>query len=270
MRLNWVYEGTIRPEWRDHAVRGAPSLSAWLVLRGSAEVHGGGETLAAQANDWLIPPLPPRHQHFSDDARILSVGFHLFWPSGEPLFSRVGFVFPSSRFPQLERNARRLLRALSSEMEISESTVTLEAYLRLQKHFPAWIESFVAALQSLGCKPSRLKATDERMLRAMTVLDEWTGVDDDGPRQAAAAAAGLSPSQLDRLFVLHFGLTPRAWLDRRKIQSACLALESSRTSGKEIGYGLGFKQPSHFAAWFRSRQGQSPSTYRATRIGRRT
>jgi AraC-like DNA-binding protein len=273
IRLHWIYEGMVSDYGRDlHAV-GAPSFSAWLILAGRAEARGAGRVLTARAGDWLLPMLPPRRQRFSHDARILSVSFRLAWPSGELLFPRrFGFVFPSKKYPRLERAGRRLLRAARRHIprrveEFVSHPATLASYLRLQQHLPAWVEAFVSVVQALGCAPSRLGPTDERLLRAMHELDSLP-MAAPGPRRVAAEAAGLSPSQLDRLFVAHFGLTPRAYLDRRKIEAACSALESSRTSIKEIGYRLGFKQPTHFTAWFRQHQGEAPRVYRATRIGR--
>jgi AraC-like DNA-binding protein len=273
LRLNWAYEGPVPVNANHYVSRGLPSFSAWLILQGRAEARAGGRVLVARRGDWIIPMFPPRRQHFSANARLISLNFQLAWPSGEPLYPQgVGFVFPSRRFPRLERQARRLLHAVHgrSPRDVAgfvEHPATLAAYLRLQQSLAAWIESFVTALRILGCMPSRLGPVDERLIRAMAVLDGNAG-DKTPSRRAAALAGGLSPSQLDRLFVAQFGVTPRVYRNRKKLEAACAALEGSRASVKEIGYRLGFRQATHFTAWFRRHQGQSPRAYRVARIGR--
>jgi AraC-like DNA-binding protein len=215
--------------------------------------------------------LPPRRQRFSPGARILSVNLHLTWPSGEPLFPHdYGFVFPAQKHPRLEQATRRLLGAIRPRprdlWEFVRHSTTLSSYLRFQQHLPEWLKVFVSIVEGFGCIPEHRGPTDKRLIRALHLLETLPATTAH-PRRKIAEAAGISPSQLDRLFITHFGLTPRAYIDRHKFATACSALESSQSSIKEIAYRLGFRQPAHFTNWFRQQQRESPSAYRAARAG---
>jgi AraC family carnitine catabolism transcriptional activator len=75
-------------------------------------------------------------------------------------------------------------------------------------------------------------------------------------------ALRLSRSQIDRLFQRHLGLSPRQWCQQQALAFAQHALLASNQSVKEIAATLRFCDASHFAKWFRSLTGRSPSQLR--------
>jgi len=68
------------------------------------------------------------------------------------------------------------------------------------------------------------------------------------------------------LFVRDVGLTPRDYHQQQQLVYARRALADRQVPIKRIAYHLGFKQPSHFSAWFRRAIGRSPRMYRQLRL----
>ena len=79
---------------------------------------------------------------------------------------------------------------------------------------------------------------------------------------ALARSAGLSPRQLERVFVRITGETPRGFLRRLRIERAATRLRASDASILTIGIEAGFESHEAFTRAFRWRFGQTPSVYR--------
>lgn len=71
-------------------------------------------------------------------------------------------------------------------------------------------------------------------------------------QQATAAAVGKSPKQL---------IEDRLMLEARRL------LVYTHYSVKEIGFGLGFEEPTNFTRFFRQKQGQTPAEFRKAFVG---
>ncbi|MFM8533529.1 MAG: helix-turn-helix transcriptional regulator [Acidimicrobiia bacterium] len=77
-----------------------------------------------------------------------------------------------------------------------------------------------------------------------------------------AALIGISASQLRRLFMHHFGATPRQRLCNLRLEAAARLLADPSMRIKEIQLRVGIADASHFCRDFRQRFGVSPSEYR--------
>ena len=73
---------------------------------------------------------------------------------------------------------------------------------------------------------------------------------------------GLSPFYLERLFKQETSETPRAYLEKIRIDKAAHLLISTSLTNLEICYEVGFQSPSNFYKVFRSLKNCSPSEYR--------
>jgi AraC-like DNA-binding protein len=102
---------------------------------------------------------------------------------------------------------------------------------------------------------------DDRALAARRLLDAQLRRNPFAER-TLSKQIGLSPRQLDRIFVRQFGQTPRAYADGRRLEMALWLLRQGELPAKQIAFQLGFRQPSHFTHWFHSRTGQSPRNWR--------
>ena len=77
-----------------------------------------------------------------------------------------------------------------------------------------------------------------------------------------AAAVGVSPYHLSRLFKSLIGMTMREYLTRERIETARQLLASSDRSIPQIASLLRFCDQSYFTKVFRERTGQTPRQYR--------
>lgn len=77
-----------------------------------------------------------------------------------------------------------------------------------------------------------------------------------------AAAVGLSPSQLTRVFAARFGVTPYRYLLSRRLETARLLLRGTALPVREIAFRLCFSDEHYFSSLFRRKTGQTPSAYR--------
>ena len=68
----------------------------------------------------------------------------------------------------------------------------------------------------------------------------------------------LSVSQAGRLFKAAYRKTPYEYILERKTDTACLLLENTGLSVKEIAYSLNFADEHYFSNVFRKRMGKIP------------
>jgi len=264
-RLLWCYEGEVLEENRRKLNR-ERHIHAWCIQRGSVTMRRGAKSWSAHAGEWIFGAPHPHHQDFSTDARILSISFKVEWPSGDSLIDQP-LVVPAKRFLELAAAARSLLRFIRRNFQgvrndLWGSPVALVSFFELHQLFSRWMTAYLRVVLASGIVPTRMAGLDARVLAALRRLDQhaWPA-----PFHEAALAGelGLSAGHLDRLFVQQLGLTPRAYLQKRRFESAAALLAESGLPAKNIGYDLGFSSPAHFCHWFRQATGQTPLQFRA-------
>jgi len=90
----------------------------------------------------------------------------------------------------------------------------------------------------------------------------------DDPIDAAVLAklAGLSPRQLERVFIRTVGESPRAHARRLRLERAAVRLRTTRSSILTIAVEAGFQSHEAFTRGFRQRFGHTPFAYRQLAI----
>lgn len=265
--LIWIYEGPVNPRGRS-GEREAPHLTGWLMRSGTVELRARNIRLKARAGEWLFPPPGKVWRQFSEDARIISVRYRASWPSGEELFSDgLGVSLRAEDYPELERTAKPLASYVkrlfpNPDVNLLNAPATLEAHLRLQRLFAAWLDASVRALTMAGLVPARMGHIDARLLRAVQIVERHNLAKPFAER-ALAEQVGLSVSQLNRLFSHQFGVSSHSYYERRRKEYATAALMGSSRTVKEIAYELGFSSLPHFSAWAKRRLGRGPREFRA-------
>lgn len=77
-----------------------------------------------------------------------------------------------------------------------------------------------------------------------------------------AEQVAMSARHFRRVFVTTFGTTPARFVERLRLEQACLRLTQGRASVERIAAGLGFGSADAFRRAFRTRYGSTPREYR--------
>jgi transcriptional regulator GlxA family with amidase domain len=80
--------------------------------------------------------------------------------------------------------------------------------------------------------------------------------------RALARAAGTSPRSLARHFSATYGMSARDYLERLRVERACLLLQTTYVTVEEIGRSSGLESPSTFRRVFLRHTGTLPGEYR--------
>lgn len=265
-RLFYVYRGRVRDRYLDWKFLGWPSC-AWLILKGQARVRFGEEEETAKAGQWLFLRNQDGHQWLSRDIQIMSIRFYVAWPSGGLLFEpQRSLVLEETRLPELRERTQELLEVVrgrlgNPEMELPLYHENLETHFALMSSFHRWCEVYVRAMRTLGAAVNAPEEMDPRIQRALTWLENHPFTSPWNERMLAWHA-GLSVSQLNRLFVRHCGVTPLHYHEARRLKTACELLFAESEDIKAVAYQLGFSSPGNFSTWFRKHKGMTPTAWR--------
>lgn len=269
VRLKRFYRGPV-PAIGHGLSRRVPGVtSGWLILKGAAELSWkDGKSAKAKAGQWLFPKNEEREQTFAPGTQLLSLRIMATWPSGKNLFSGSETkVLESAHFPHLEKSAVRLERFLEKQVYqqtghfIDFPEMGLNAYAGLQTVLMDWVVNVWNVLiknQEITDIPT---ITDERIRNVIHALNQWP-LDQSIDYKHLCTVSSLSRNRMEELFKASMHCTARHYLDKRRLESAYIALEDPTYPIKNIAFDLGFKYVSHFTAWFRNAAGQSPSAYR--------
>jgi len=265
--LLWVYEGEVSGGPLDLVTDRRHGYWAWLLLSGEVRMGTDRQAPRARKGEWMICPNEVGRQIFSKGARIISVHFRAQWPSGENLFlgSRAQ-VFPSLRYPQLERSAKSLCKTAQKMFpgrarNLLVQPADYQTFWRLQKGFVQWLLDFSNAMLAEGRSFSQSGECDPRVVRVANYLNE-APLDEPFPEKHIQQETGLGRARIEQLFYRQFGVHTKEYWDRLRLQSAMYALEDDERSVKEVCHRVGFKQPSYFSRWFTKQAGMSPLVYR--------
>jgi len=249
-RLLRCYQG--EPSWPDGEFQ-SENVVIWHLLKGSVLVRQKGIEIHAQGGSGLFITPGLRVHSFSSDAQILSAMLHIkaggaMW-SGPPVV-----VFSSS--PDFLKAFRSLLTQRISAAPLDQ----IDSQHALWK----FLSTLSPVLTLNGMTFALSEAADNRVEQSRRFLDALP-LDQPWNRLDVAASAGVSASQLDRLWRESLEQTPHHYWELRRRRFACEQLENSTRPIKEIALDLGFVHFSQFSNWFRKSLGWTPSHHRLTR-----
>lgn len=145
--------------------------------------------------------------------------------------------------PELGALFRRLVRAYAEEM------------LRPFDVCYLWSE-LVVRLAS----PQRVDTRPDWMRRAQRALESEQGLRAGWP--LLYATAHVSPAHLSREWKKHFGMTPKEWINARRLEYAARLLLQSAIPIKEISARCGFENKTYFYRIWTQHYGMTPKEYR--------
>lgn len=270
--LLWAYEGLpLSPHF--HAIE-VDTVMCWLLLKGSVTAQSPtcGQ-VTAKAGQWLFVAMDKTAHDFSHDALIISLRLVIHWPTGQPLYNHHKWIcFESSEHPQLLIYARKLIKQaerivkMSPDPQHNRTRIAIvpcdfEDYLALENATLRWAHYYNRAMQKLGIKRMTITPMDVRVSECLKFLEQLP-MDRQFDEKQLARSLGLSLSQLNRIFVQAMDCTPKSYAETLRLNDTIKLLATTPIPLKELAFTMGFKQPSHFASWFKKKTGLYPKEYR--------
>lgn len=226
------------------------------IERGKARVCLDGASLVIGSGEYLL--VPPQIVHGFEFAKGTE-GVVLSFPS--PVVARLG--------PQ----SAELTAWLAAPQQGSVSEAVAAQIARLAAAFGsagsfraqrlvAQTHALLALLAEEGLARTHAARGVGRQMQQLDALiaehlpDCWSARD-------YAAALHVTTGHLNRIVHGATGGNLTAYLETAVMVEACRMIAFSRLPVAEIGYRLGFSDPSYFSRRFRARMGETPSGYRA-------
>jgi len=262
--LVWAYRGPVRPKFRRVQV-GMGYVAVWRLIHGEVTLSWAGNELRCAPGDWVVVPPGKIWQHFSNDAEIWSVRFVLSTSTNECLLA-VNHPLPLFKVDrEMTVAAKRLIDLVQGrygqrQADLLRMKSTLAEYLEMETLFREFLQELLRMFE-IEDVPLRVQGTMDPRLQHCVWEVRNAPLSQPHSEADLAKMAGVSISQLNRLFHAHFGQTSRAWLDNYRYGEAQRLLDSPRPI-KEVSFALGFSSPQHFASWFRKRTGHTPTQWR--------
>lgn len=228
-----------------------------LSGRGTAETVGQRLDVGPGQLVWLANEAP--HMHAADPHDPWTVlWFRFDGPNPTALRTKLfADGAPRARFAETSRPItwfERLFEALRRR----------DAGLDLRLN--ALVADFIAAIDSAsaGDAARDLPAPVAAAIAAMQgdLSLPWNADD-------LSAVAGVTPSQMRRLFARHLRQSPRQWLIRERLMQAQSLLVETATSIAEVAERCGFCDVYHFSREFRRSVGIPPAQWRRSEVGAR-
>ncbi len=219
-----------------------------LLLAGRRVVERDGADHCLEAGEllWVAPGAVHTSRAADGEAGGSAHFLHAYLPPG--LLPRLSVEPPAARQRLAEGARRRSSRLLDTLRHAEDEARALSALTLL-----------FGLARGKGAAAADDPEADDPAWRARAYLDRH--FDGEVTLEAVAAAAGLSRFQLVRVFARRFGLTPHAWLLRRRVNHA-KALLRAGVAPAEAALASGFADQSHMGLHFRRLVGLTPAAYR--------
>lgn len=272
--LIWATQREVEPWFLDLDSPYVPdtTIFARLVKRGEVQLTAGGHRAIAAAGQWMICGATAGHQKIRPGSILLSIRFSAQWLTGKTLFDHHDTMVFSAKAERKLTLAAEAMQSLIHKVcrreglfLLQEGSATAREYFEIRHAFDAWILAYIDTMMSLGQQPSLMASTDQRILQALRLIDTCS------PKFAIteselAGLVGLGSRQLIRLFLRELGVSPKRYIERRRLQEAVSLLRYHQRSVKEVAFQLGFASSPHFSAWFRRQQGSTPTAFQKIRV----
>lgn len=224
------------------------------IEAGAASAGVDGQTVQLCANDFLYLPAQIVHSFEfqpGSDGSVLSFPAPILKSLGPPQ-SSIGVNLAHPVHGATSADLAALLQNFSTTYQKS-SRFRRQRLVGLTQ---ALLAVVAEGHRVHGPRPptTRIAELDQQLAEHLT--DNWRPHD-------YAAALMITQGQLNRICKKAAGLNAQSYIERAVMLEACRLLAFTGMSVAQVGYRLGFADPSYFSRRFHKRQGTSPSTYRA-------
>lgn len=271
-RLLWVYDGLVPGALLMTQPKKEHHLVAWFIRRGGLHLESTSGSTDAGPGQWVVPTTLERSVLFEPGSTILSIRSSVEWSTGQPVFPILkSLVLVGAKHPELEQAGRLLAEweseRFSSSYFLESELMDWRQAMELSSLHLQWLQTLTSLLGIYGIHPQPLAQPDERIHRALEAI-QLAPLHQRLDRNAIAVAAGLSVSQVDRMFSTEIHRSPASLHEERRIGHACDRLASLAGGAiKEIAADLGFNNLAAFSQWFARHKKMAPSLYRSKATG---
>jgi AraC-like DNA-binding protein len=249
--VEWVVD-VRRHRFHDHR-----ELQILWVLEGHMGLVLDNRRYEEPAGSCYVIPPGKRHRVFQRDAapRVVFLDMRL---TAEPPSPMMRFLEAAGQHV-VYRARPEPLRAGAAELRGALALAGLRRAARVQAVLWSMLEEMTAHTpDTTAAEPDdtgdlRLRIADSVMRDSLAQPPDVAGL---------AAAAGLSRSQLTRLYKQHRGVGPAERLRQLRIEKARELLASTTLSVKEVAHVCGFVCPNHFCRVFLKVTGSTPTAFR--------
>lgn len=243
-------------------------------LEGGVVQELNRESIKVVQGDWLLIKAGVRHElrnTFPSNFGYFNVHFDLDDAEIRSLLAAAPYRH-ISRLEAQQSKLREYVRELEGIMQRNraEGGLRFEDKLLLQSYTLLLIHDVLALLRehpitmnASPVKDASLFATDV----AHAIEEKLSlGLSEEATVNGVAKELNLSRSQCSKLFSKVYGLSPRQYVSRQKLNLAKELLVTTNLPMTDIAEKLGFHSASHFSRQFRRWTGQSPSEFRPKHI----
>ena len=237
------------PGWNSNGWITEPSHKLYIVSEGGCGRYAipGHEITLRPEHVYLIPGGHPQRYGPAEDMRVHWLHLRILSPAVE------------RRLADLDRIREWPLAAWQWWQPVWESipswmeTRDLPGEMRLH----ALVGSVFADALMEATPAARLDPRLEEALRWMDLHCRR-----HPPLEAVARVAGLAPAVFHRRFTAAVGVSPRSWLEARRLDHASRLLREPGATVQTVSAACGYANPFHFSRVMRRRLGASPSQVR--------
>ena len=108
---------------------------------------------------------------------------------------------------------------------------------------------------------------EDAVLAACVAYIEEHAFDPELDVEAVSARGFMSTSGLQRAFGKHFGMSPKQYLIKRRMEHALTLLATGERTVKEIAFAVGYRDEKYFSRAFKKRYGYPPSRLGGAEMG---
>jgi AraC-like DNA-binding protein len=270
--LNWIGEWGIKTKDYHQSFKKTSHYGAIWIQKGHVEFRSGAQTITAGAGEWLFhqPISFPCSFTYSTDCHRLTLGFTMNWQGeGKLLSMNRSKLWKTGPLPELEEKSHQLHQSVLQYLKgeggwwIQKYHADMETYLSLHHQFTEWLLIWTREMNQNHHGWIYSKNMDDRVARAITYMESSTP---DTPVRVddMARSLGVCPRQLTRLFQQQYGMAPKTYWMKHKLQLAVRELQSTRDEIKGIATRFGYNRI-WFTAWIKKETGKTPSELRSRR-----
>jgi AraC family transcriptional regulator, transcriptional activator of pobA len=274
MHIRSVRKGWMYPEHEHRQL-----FEICLVLDGCYKVKVEGKTYLQQPNQLLL--ILPNHKHESEVGPTSHLSmFCLHFAIDDELFVNLLHEHMNQTlYDEHSPVTKRIRDILEKLIVLAHNSQSLTVPQRMKIHAFSF-ELFTAISESIMEDPVDVPGDElDAHLLARRIANRiehavYHNANDNGmfelqQIQHIAGQLHISPTYCNRIFQKIFGMSPRRYLSKMKLERAQNLLSDTNMSVEKVAQTVGYRDSSQFSRQFKRWTGMSPSQHKVSRAEKR-